>query len=165
MFTVAEPLYNLYRKVKHGPGLKRAMMCFSPPKNCLQAPVCFLTYYDAHKPICLLRDAFAYWLGAVIFTWHLKVTNGLWHSHRERLPSAKINYAPGERETFTHFWIEKSSADFRTGANLWCTEAISHGLPGIFGYDTPVPTLAAARMQRWALITSAYSYSLKPQKG
>nr|XP_037275833.1 uncharacterized protein LOC119168536 [Rhipicephalus microplus] len=95
----------------------------------------FLAHFDPHKPLVLECDASPDGIGAVLSH---DVGGGVLRpiGFRSRLlTGAEKNYSQLEREALA------------------------------LVFDRPVPVMAAARIQRWALLLSAYDYVIKHQPG
>ena len=120
-----------------------------------------LVHYDPGRPLTLAADASAYnGIGAVISH---TMENGTEHpttfASRTLLPSEK-NYSQTEKEALLIiFRVSK----FHVYLYGWQFTLITDHKPltSIFGSKKGVPTIAAARLQHWALKLSAYSYNIQ----
>jgi hypothetical protein len=73
-------------------------------------------------------------------------------------------YSQLDKETLAIIFGVKTLHNYLFGRTL--TLVSDHKqLKHIFGETQPVPTLASARLQRWALILGAYSYTIKYKPG
>ena len=80
--------------------------------------------------------------------------------HLVHLSSSEKNYAQIEREALSIIFGVKKFHQFLYGRKF---ALITDHKPllVIIGPKSPIPTLAAARMQRWALVLSAYNYVIE----
>ena len=117
--------------------------------------------YHFFKPIVkYLADASAYGVGAVISQAYPDGTERLIPYASRTLTQSEKNYAQLEKEAlalvfgvkrFHQFWLGRKFALFTDHKPLTT----------ILGPYNSIPTLAAARLQRWALILSAYTYEFR----
>ncbi|XP_040355390.1 uncharacterized protein K02A2.6-like [Ixodes scapularis] len=160
---VAEPLYRLLKKGEKWSWTRKCSEAFAATKQLLVNSQ-VLTFYDVDKPIALLCDASSYGIGAVIFHVTPEGEERPVAFASRTLTSAEKNYAQCEREALALMFGLKKFHRYLYGREF--TLYTDHQpLLGILGHDKPVPTLAAARMQRWAMILAAYRYKLKYRKG
>lgn len=161
--TVAEPLYSLLKKEHKWRWSKECRKAFEATKDMFINSDA-LTFFDATKPIGLSCDSSAYGLGAVIFH---EMPDG---SERpiafasRTLTSSERNYAQGEKEALAIIFGLKRFHRYLYGRSF-SLYTDHQPLVGILGQDKPIPTLAAARIQRWAVTLSAYQYKLKFRNG
>ena len=161
--TVTEPLHQLLRKGadwewsdKHQGvfELKKKMLCKAP----------LLTHFDPVKPIILYCDASPYGLGAVLAH---RMEDGsekpVCYISRTLAPAEK-NYAHIEKEGLALVFAVRKLHQYLYGMQF---ELVTDHKPllVLFGENKPTPSLAAARVQRWALFLSAYDYKLSHRKG
>ena len=119
-----------------------------------------LVHYDGNRELRLACDASSYGIGAVI--------SHVMDDGQERpiayasrtLSSSERNYAQIEREALSIVFGVKKFHQFLYGRKF--TLITDHKpLLAIFNPKSAIPTLAAARMQRWALVLSAYDYEIE----
>ena len=122
------------------------------------APV--LTHYDPKLPIILDTDASAYGVGAVISH---KLYNGeerpIAFSSRT-LSNSERNYAQVEKEALGIIHGVKKFHQYLFGKKFKI-RTDHKPLTTILGPKVGIPTLAAERLQRWALFLSAHNYEVE----
>ncbi|XP_026046823.1 uncharacterized protein K02A2.6-like [Astatotilapia calliptera] len=157
--TILQPLHNLLRKDAKWIWTMECAKAFRDAKSLLlQNKV--LVHYSTNLPLKLACDASPYGLGAVIS--HV-MENG-----EERpvafasrtLTEAERKYAQIEKEALAIIFGVKKFHKYLYGRKF--TLITDHKpLLAILGPKSAVPTLAALRMQRWALILMAYNYDIE----
>ena len=119
-----------------------------------------LTHYNPLFPITLAADASAYGVGAVIS--HV-LPDGTEHPiafASRTLTTSERNYAQIEKEALSLIFAVKKFHRFLYGRKfLLITD--HKPLLTILGPKKGIPSLAAARLQRWAMLLSAYKYDIK----
>lgn len=160
---VAEPLYRLLRKGERWSWTRECSEAFASTKLLLVKSN-VLTFYDVAKPMAMTCDASSYGLGAVIFHETAEGHERPVAFASRTLTAAEKNYAQCEREALALMFGLRKFHRYLYGREF--TLYTDHQpLLGILGHDKPVPALAAARMQRWAITLAAYQYKLKYRKG
>ena len=160
--SVLHPLYSLLRKNARWSWGKKHKHAFKKAKELVsKAPV--LAHYSVESQIKLHCDASSYGLGACLM--HVIGGQEKPVAYASRvLTQAEINYAQVEREALAIVFAVKKFHQYLCGRPF--TLVTDHRpLCKILGHNQGVPTLAAARMQRWALILSAYSYRIEYKPG
>ena len=118
-----------------------------------------LIYYDTKLPIDLANDASAYGIGAVIS--HVLpdgTERPISFAPRTLTPSEK-NYAQLEKDALSLIYGIKKFHQYLYGRKL--NLFTDHKpLTVILGPKKGIPSLAAARLQRWAILLSAYDYEI-----
>ena len=119
-----------------------------------------LAHYDPYAEIVLSCDASSFGIGAVLQqpgpNGELKPV----HFASRSLTNAEKNYAQIEREALGIIYGVQKFRQYLLGCTF--TLITDHQpLVKLFGEHTAIPQLAAARIKRWALILSAYSYKVK----
>ena len=126
---------------------------FNRAKSCVVEST-VLAHYNPDLP---LRFASAYGIGAVIS--HV-MPNGEEHPITFALQPSKCNYAQLEKEALALIFGIKKFHQYLFGRRF--TLITDHKpLLAIPGPKKGVPSLAAAILQRWALLLSAYNYQLE----
>ena len=157
--TMTHPLHQLLQK---GMKWKWTLNCAKAFKATKQALVSsnVLIHYNPQLPITLAGDASAYGLGAVISH---TLPDGSEHPiafASRTLSKAEQNYAQLEKEAASLIFGIKKFHQYLYGRKF--TLITDHKpLLAILGPKKGVPTLAAARLQRWAVLLSAYSYDIR----
>ena len=157
--TVAHPLNNLLKQNAKWKWTSDCEKAFKLLKGEL-ASASVLVHYDINLPIRLACDASAYGVGAVIS--HVLPDSSerpIAYASRS-LSSAERNYSQMEREALGIIFGVKKFHKFLYGRSF--TLVTDHKpLVTILSPTSPIPTLAAARLQRWALLLSAYQYTVQ----
>ena len=156
--TVLEPLHKLLRKdVKFKWG-KSQQSSFEKCKEMLQeAPV--LTHFDPSKPLVLTVDASPYGLGAVLGNsdGSLRVQPIAYKSRK--LTKAERNYAQLDKEALAiAFGIHKFHKYLYGRKFKIVTD--HKPLLGLLGQNKSIPDMTSPRLQRFAIMLSAYNYEL-----
>ena len=156
---VLQPLNLLLRKNQEWVWKSAQQNAFTKAKQLLCKP-CTLTHYDVKKPIKVYCDASPKGLGACLV--HL-MTDGSEQPvayASTSLQSSEQKYAQIEHEALGIIFAVRRFHQYLYGRSL--TLVTDHRtLCKIFGPKEGIPPLAAAKMQRWALILSAYQYTIE----
>ena len=119
-----------------------------------------LAHFDPALPIKLAADASAYGVGAVIA--HVQPDGSekpIAFASRTLTPSER-NYAQIEKEALALVFGVKKFHQFLYGRKF--SLVTDHKpLMAILGPKKGIPSLAAARLQRWAVLLSAYQYEIQ----
>ena len=156
--TILAPLNRLLRKDAKWNWTTACQQSFDKAKETL-ASNDVLMHYTPSLPIKMAGDASAYGIGAVIS--HV-LPDG---SERpvafasRTLSSSERNYAQVEKEALSLIFGVKRFHSYLYGRHF--TLVTDHKpLTAILGPKKGIPPLAAARLQRWAWILSAYTYKI-----
>ena len=156
--SLLHPLHTLLQHKRTWKWTKECAEVFSKAKQQLSsAPV--LAHYDPQLPLQLAADASSYGVGAVLSH---KYPDGserpIAYASRTLLPS-EHNYAQIEKEVLALIFGIQKFHQFIYGQQF--TLITDHQpLLAILGPKRGIPSIAAARMQRWALVLSAYKYHI-----
>ena len=157
--SLLHPLYSLLQSEVQWKWSKECQQAFQEAKEKLiSAPV--LTHYDVNLPIHMAADASQYGVGAVIS--HTMPDGSerpiAFASHT--LSSSEKRYSQVEKEALALVFGVKKFHQYLYGRQF--TLVTDHKpLTAILGPKSGIPSLAAARMQRWALLLSGYSYNIR----
>ena len=161
--TCLDPLYKLLRKEVPFKWTKECQTAFDSVKEQL-SNASFLCHYDQSKKLILACDASSYGVGAVIS--HIMPDGSerpIAYASRTLSPSER-HYSQVEREGLAIVFGIQKYHKYLYGRKF--TLITDHRpLVAIFGSKKGIPTIAAARLQRWALSLSAYDYDIQYKKG
>ena len=157
--TIIQPLNDLLRKDQKWDWTEECSQAMDSAKQLLTASN-LLTHYDPSLPLKLAVDASQYGLGAVIS--HV-LPNGeerpIAFTSRSLSPSEK-NYSQIDKEALALICGVRKFHNYLYGRKF--TLVTDHKpLTSILGPKTGVPSMAAARLQRWALLLAAYDYDIE----
>ena len=152
------PLYQLLSSKTEWFWSKECEISFLWAKEVLSSEQ-VLVHYDPQKPLILSVDASPYGIGAVLS--HLMEDGSErpveFASHT--LSGAERNYAQIEKEGLAIIFGIKRFQLYLYGRKF--TLVTDHQpLTRIFGPKSSVPPLAAARLQRWAVLLSGYDFDI-----
>ena len=156
---VLHPLNSLLRKNVQWKWSEEEQKSFEAAKS-LVSNRQILAHYDMLKPLKLYCDASPKGVGACLA--HV-MPNGIEQpvAYASRsLREAEKNYAQIEREALSIVFGVKRFHQYLYGRKFVLVTD-HQPLCKIFGEKEGVPTLAAARMQRWALLLGAYQFSIQ----
>lgn len=157
--TLLHPLNRLLRLEQQWEWSADCTNAFQQAKDALTSSE-LLTHYDPALPLRLAADASNYGLGAVIS--HI-MSNGderpIAYASRT-LSKSEQNYAQIEKEALALIFGIKKFHQYLFGRKF--TLITDHKpLMAILGPKKSIPSMAAARLQRWAVLLSAYDYQLE----
>lgn len=157
-----KPLHELLNKITAWKLTNKCETAFKDVKTALAKSEA-LAQFDTKLPLRLACDASPYGVGAVV--------SHVMPSGEERpiafasrtLSQAESNYAQIEHEALSIVFGVKKFHQYLFGKEF--TLLTDHRpLTSIFGPKTGIPSLAASRMQRWALLLSAHQYEIRYRK-
>ena len=156
--TLLQPLNHLLKKNTKWDWTEACSQAFQKAKQLLtKAPV--LAHYDPALPMKLTGDASAYGLGAVISHAYPDGSERPIVFASRTLSPAEKNYSQIEKEALALVFGVRKFHQYLYGRQFVFTD--HKPLTSIFGPKKGIPTVAAARMQRWALILAAYKYTIE----
>ena len=157
--STLHPLHVLLREGQRWNWSKQCQLAFEAAKKALvQAPL--LVHYDPTLPMSLAGDASAYGIGAVISHKMADGTERPIAFASRTLSASEKNYSQVEKEALSLIFGIRKFHQYLYGRHF--TLITDHKpLTTILGPKQGIPQVAAARMQRWALLLSAYSYSIQ----
>ena len=157
--SVLAPLHKLLVKYSKWQWGKDQQISFVKAKSLLQFDT-VLVHYDPRKPIVVTCDASPYGVGAVLqHTMSDGNLRPVAFASRS-LSSPERNYSQLDREGLAMIFGVKHFHQYLLGQHF--TIHTDHKpLLGLFGQNKHVPQLASPRIQRWAIILSAYHYNLE----
>ena len=159
---ILSPLYDLLQKDTPWIWSSKCEEAFQNCKNALTSDA-LLVHYNEKLDLRLACDASPSGLGAVLS----HVVNGterpIAYASRT-LSKAERNYSQIEKEAASIIFGIKKFNQYLFGRKfLLITD--HRPLISIFSPDKGVPQIAAARLQRWAILLSSYNYSIEYKKG
>ena len=157
------PLHRLLQKNTQWRWGNAEMEAFNKAKEELASPR-LLTHFNPRRPLLLSCDASPYGIGAVLsHSFEDGSEKPVAYASRSLAP-AERNYAQIEREGLSIVFGVKKFHQFLFGHKF--TIFSDHKpLQHILSASRMVPTMASARLQRWALTLSAYNYEVRYKKG
>ncbi|XP_030586939.1 uncharacterized protein K02A2.6-like [Archocentrus centrarchus] len=157
--TVLHPLHLLLQQNVKWKWTKECEEAFNGAKQLITSEE-VLTHFDPNLPLRLACDASPYGIGAVLSH---KMPDGLERPiafASRSLNAAERNYAQIDREALSLVWGVKKFNQYLYGRHF--TLITDHRpLVSIFNPQKSIPTMAAARLQRWALFLGAHTYTIE----
>lgn len=122
-----------------------------------------LVHYDVNKPVTLACDSSSYGIGAVLsHTMEDGTERPIMFASRSLTASEK-NYSQLHRESLSLIYGVQKFHKYLYGRHFRLITD-HQSLTTILGPKKGVPTMAAARLQRWAVTLSAYDYDIVYRK-
>ena len=162
MSSILAPLYKLLEKKTTWNWGQAQQTAFQLAKQKLTS-ASVLVHFDPQKPLILSCDASPYGIGAVIAHQTPEGEKPIAFASRSLSP-AENNYAHLDKEGLSIIFGVKKFHDYLFGRKFEiCSD--HKPLQHIFDSQRSIPTLASARLQRWALALSAYDYMIAYKPG
>ena len=121
---------------------------------------CLLIHYDPQKGLVLFCNASPYGIGAVLSHRLQDGSERLVVFASRSLAPAEKNYAQLDKKSLSIVFGVKKFNQCPLGRRF--TLLSDHKpLQHLFAEDKPIPTLASARIKRWAIILGAYNYKVE----
>ena len=157
------PLYSLLQKTKQWSWEAPQKAAFAEAKRQLSSQK-LLVHFDPNKEVLLSCDASPYGIGAVLSHRMPDGTEQPIAFTSRSLSKAELNYAHLDKEGLAIVYGVKKFHQYLFGRSF--TICSDHKpLQHIFSQTHPIPSLASARLQRWALTLSAYNYHIQYKPG
>ena len=157
--TMVHPLNRLLRQDVRWKWTPDCAKAFKQAKESLVSSK-VLAHYDAKLPIKLAADASAYGVGAVISHVYPDGSEHPVAFASRTLTAAEQNYAQLEKEALALIYGIKHFHQYLYG-RIFTLVTDHKPLTTILNPRKGIPSLAAARLQRWAIILSAYRYEIE----
>lgn len=157
--TMAAPLYRLLRDNVPWEWKQSEQEAFEKCKDLLTNEK-VLIHYDPSLPLTLACDSSAYGIGAVLqHTMPTGEERPIAYASRTLSPAEK-KYSQIEKEGLSLIFGIKKFHQYLWGRKF---KMVTDHKPllTLFGEHKSLPTMAAARIQRWAIILSAYDYHIE----
>lgn len=157
--TIVHPLNELLQKDRKWNWTSECAQAFRSAKEALVSSS-VLVHYDPKLPITLAGDASAYGIGAVISHTMPDGTERPIAFASRTLSTSERNYAQLEKEALSLVYGVKKFHQYLFGRKF--TLITDHKpLTAILGSKKGIPSLAAARLQRWAMLLASYQYEIR----
>ena len=157
--SILHPLNCVLQRLKRWNWSGKCQEAFKQAKVALSSST-MLTHYNPALPIILAGDASAYGIGAVISHILLNSTKHPIAFASRSLSASEKNYAQIEIEALSLVFGVKKFHQYLYGRKFQLVTD-HKPLTAILGEKKGIPSLAAARLQRWAVLLSAYHYEIK----
>ena len=160
--NVLAPLYQLLKEDVKWTWGDQQQQSFDQSKQMLTSSA-LLVHYDPSQPLLLSCDASQYGVGAVLS----QVCNGdekpVAYASRT-LTTAERNYSQLEKEGLALIYGVRKFHNYLFGRTFTlCTD--HKPLQSLLNESKPIPCMASAHIQRWALTLASYEYTIKYKSG
>jgi len=156
------PLYNLMRKEVSWKWTAVEEKAFKRIKEKLTTEI-ILAHYDPDAELVLSCDASPVGVGAVLQQQKDGILRPIYFASRS-LSKAEVHYAQIDREALAIVFGVQKFRQFLLGRHFVLITD-HQPLTTLFGEKRNIPLMASARIKRWALILSAYTYTVQHVPG
>ena len=160
--TTLAPLYHLLRKDVQWSWGKKEQKAFEKAKSVLSSEM-ILAQYDPNKDTIVTVDASPVGVGAILSQVHGDGERPVAFASRT-LQDAERNYSQLDKEALAIIFAIKKWHKYLSGRHFKIYTD-HKPLLGLLGEGKRIPEHASARVQRWAVILSAHSYTLEFKSG
>ena len=157
--TMIHPLNNLLKGTVKWSWTADCAQAFDATKRLLTSSK-VLVHFNPKWPITLACDASCYGVGAVISHVLPDGSERPFAYSSRTLTQSEKNYAQIEREAVAIMHGIKKFHQYLYGRHFTLVTD-NKPLTAIFGPKKAIPPLAAARLQRWAILLSAHNYDIR----
>ena len=154
------PLYDLLQSATTWNWGESQEQAFCKAKELLSS-IPLLTHYDPEKPLVLSCDASPYGVGAVLL--EDQSERPIAYASRTLSP-AERKYAQLDKEALSIVFGVKHFHQYLYGRKFFILSD-HKPLQYLLGETRGIPAMASARIQRWALMLSAYNYEIRYKPG
>ena len=156
--TILAPLYSLLRRNNKWHWRNKQQSAFNTAKDQLSSAKLFV-HYDPDRELQLSCDASPYGIGAALSQITPdKEEKPIAFASRSLAP-AEQKYSQLDKEGLSIIFGVRKFHQYLFGRKF-TIQSDHRPLQHIFGETRPVPHMASARLQRWALTLGAYNYSI-----
>ena len=156
--SVLSPLYRMLRKGEKWTWGPEENAAFNAAKRLILDPPCLAHFYPDRETV-LACDASPYGLGCVLSQVDQLGRERPVAFYSRTLSDTERRYAQTDREGLAIIAGVKKFHYFLCGRRF-TIETDHKPLLGLLGESKPLPLMASARVQRWAMLLSAYNYQL-----
>ena len=161
--SILAPLYKLLKNSESWQWNNKQQIAFEKIKEMLTAPN-LLVHFDESKSLMLSCDASPYGVGAVLsHVYADQLDKPIAYASRS-LNTVERKYSQLDKEALAILFGVSKCHHYLYGRHfVICSD--HKPLMHIFSPSKAIPSMASARLQRWALILSGYQYSIKYREG
>ena len=161
--SMLEPLNRLLKADTPWVWGKEQEMAFAASKEALLKSKA-LVHFDPSLPLVVVADSSAYGIGAVLCHLIDDVERPICFASRT-LSKAERNYSQLEKEALAIVYALRKFHYYLWGQSDFTVITDHKPLLGIFSPTKSIPPMASGRIQRWALLIQAYSFTLRHRSG